>query len=165
MASVGTHEAPLKILPQSSQEHEFTTNAQTPSLIHAAISFLAGCSLHSRIAIATTSVAVFYLFFGRLLFLVIGVLGGVILHAWWEESNPHPDWDRDNEAKRKRRELGVEIAQRLLGREGLSTAHSRTGDPSGSNPENSESDFSDLNPATAAALETMVDAVINDYVR
>lgn len=162
MAPVDTHDAPLQALAQSSQQHESTTRSQVPSFIQVSTSFFSKCSAKLRAAIAILVFTVICLLFGRLLFILIGVIGGVLLHAWWEELNEYPGLNKDDEAKRRRRKLGIEIAETVLGLGKFSTAPLPNGEvKSGS----SELPFGELNPTTAAALENLVDVVINDYVR
>ena len=162
MASIDTHEAPLKSPPQAPRQPSSTTkeNTQASSIINEGISFISQCSSRSRVALACAFLAALHVFFGRLLFLIVGFVGGVILHAWWEESNSCPDGEGKNAIKQTRRDLGLAVAQRLMNWEGASTTHFHADAPS-----TSESDFSDLNPATATALDAIVDAVISGYVR
>ena len=111
-----------------------------------------------------------YIVFGRLGLVFIGVFGGVILHATWED---HSKNQGDEEVKvsdtKDRRERGLDVIQRILDGPG----HSRAADSESGLAQNqeetslssSEVDLSSLEPGTAAALASLTDAVIRDYVK
>ena len=111
-----------------------------------------------------------YLVFGRVGLVLIGVVGGVVLHATWEGANGD---GLGSEAHLKeltrRREVGVDVAKRILNwRDRRSTSAAEAG----SNTQSAEGgeqemvvDFSEFKPETADALKDFTDAVIRDYVQ
>lgn len=111
-----------------------------------------------------------FIVFGRLGLVLIGVFGGVILHATWEE---HSKTQSDEEVKvsdtKNRRERGLDIIQRILDGPGNSRAADTESQPAPNQEEtslrSSEPDFSSFEPGTAAALASLTDAVIRDYVK
>lgn len=105
-----------------------------------------------------------YFILGRVGLVVIGVAGGVVLHATWEGIR-HDDRDEviKTAEKDKRREAGIEVAKRLLDwRNDARTAEEQA--DSVKILANQALDFSSFGPETAAALNTFTDAVIKDYV-
>lgn len=111
-----------------------------------------------------------YIVFGRLGLLFIGVVCGVILHASWEE---HSKDQNDQEVQvseiKNRRERGLDVIQRILDGPGnCRAADSHNGlaqNQDETSLSSSEADFSSLEPGTAAALASLTDAVIRDYVK
>ncbi|KAL9051523.1 MAG: hypothetical protein Q9162_005952 [Coniocarpon cinnabarinum] len=108
-----------------------------------------------------------YLVFGRVGLVLIGVVGGVVLHATWEGTNGDAgDTGRVEVARRK--EVGLDVAQRLLDwRQRRSEPLPIDGaDALGLGDEGhaADPDFSDLRPETATALADFADAVLRDYV-
>lgn len=144
------------------------TNATTlsttlQSVTDRALHFLAHASNGTLGACLVGLSATTYLVLGRVGLVVIGVAGGVVLHATW--AGVRHD-DRDEETKRveqeRRREAGAELARRVLDwREGKSTDAKPT---DGMVYANQQLDFSTFEPETATALQTFTDAVIKDYV-
>lgn len=113
-----------------------------------------------------------YLILGRVGLVLIGVVGGVVLHATWE-GNAHHNEDADKTGKSadaRKRELGVDIAHRLLDWRGTKTASTGEGEDYASDLSlklysGKALDFSEFKPETAAALTELTDAVIRDYVK
>lgn len=112
-----------------------------------------------------------YLVLGRVGLVLIGVVGGVVLHATWEGgSASSPDAQGRGEDKR-RRETGLDVIHRVL----------KWRSQKGSDEEADEDDaplkvdtfslserdltFADFKPETAAALRHITDAVVKDYVK
>ncbi|KAI9035019.1 PX domain protein [Aspergillus affinis] len=95
---------------------------------------------------------------------MIGFLSGVILHSSWEETNltvlPNPI---------KRRELSLNVANRLLDWPGRKSAHVESRLDSIQSILTKEisdepADYSSFRPKTAFALDSLTDAIIRDYV-
>ena len=111
--------------------------------------------------------AITYLLLGRVGLLLIGLVGGVVLHATWEDNASSDAGDDATKAEaRKRREKGLEIVQRLLDLRDRSRV---TGEAEDDNKTDSIStlsglNFSDFSYDTKAALEGFTNAVIRDYV-
>lgn len=111
-----------------------------------------------------------YIVFGRLGLVLIGVVGGVILHATWEE---HSKNQGDEEVKvsnsKNKRERGLDVIQRILNGPDNSRAADSESELAQRQEETSfssgEVDFSSLELGTAAALASLTDAIIRDYVK
>lgn len=111
-----------------------------------------------------------YIVFGRLGLVLIGVVGGVILQATWEEhSKPQSNEEVNSLDIKNRRERGLDVIRRILDGPG----NSRVADSESELAQNqeetsvssSEPDFSSFEPGTAAALASLTDAVTRDYVK
>ncbi|KAL8805064.1 MAG: hypothetical protein Q9182_002154 [Xanthomendoza sp. 2 TL-2023] len=111
--------------------------------------------------------AITYFILGRIGLVLIGIVGGVVLHATWEEKGIqfHSKAESAEARARKRREDELAILQRILNWRG---EHDGSGsdinggfDPLTSYP----LDSSEFEPATGAALTALTDAVIRDYVK
>lgn len=116
-------------------------------------------------------VAVTYLVLGRLGLILIGAIGGVIVHATWEENNlNHADEELRSAEARHKRERGFDIIERVLDwRERRQSSHSREDDHTSALDSTcfiaNKLDFSDFPPATGAALRSLTDAVIHAHVQ
>lgn len=111
-----------------------------------------------------------YIVFGRLGLVLIGVVGGVILQATWEErSKPQSDQGVNVSDIKNGRESGLDVIRRILDGPGNSRATDSESELAQNQEENSvsssEPDFSSFEPGTAAALVSLTDAVIRDYVK
>ncbi|EER26029.1 PX domain containing protein [Coccidioides posadasii C735 delta SOWgp] len=164
MAPIEGQDAPLKATVHGSQQ-SLKTEAQPPTLTNHILSLFSRCNSSSFVAITGGLFACLYVVFGRLALLFIGAVGGAILHAWWEEWNDSPGENKANEALRRRRELGIELAERLMRSDVISMESTPAEHPSVAKIQNGEPDLSTLHPAPAAALEAVVNAVIKDYIR
>ena len=116
--------------------------------------------------------AVTYFILGRVGLVLIGVVGGVALHATWEERNGQCGSQAESaEVKaRKRREDALSILHRVLDwRAGYNSNQLKVnGDISATGIKSldpKQLDFSEFEPATGAALTGLTDAVIRDYVK
>ena len=112
-----------------------------------------------------------YLVLGRVGLVLIGVVGGVVLHATWEGNAQGGAEDEVRGAEiRRRREGGLDIVERILDwRDGKRGAQ-RKDEDRGQDVDfmissRKELDFSEFRPATGAALTSLVDAIIRDYVK
>ena len=109
-----------------------------------------------------------YLVLGRFGLILIGVVGGVILHAVWENTTSEQG---DEESKileaRKRREKSLDIIARLLNvrERGGAEVRERVGDARLGTDNRKELDFREFNKETKHALEEFTDAVVRDYVK
>lgn len=113
-----------------------------------------------------------YFILGRIGLVLIGLVGGVALHAIWEERNSQSGNQAESaEAKAKRRrEEGLSILHRVL--EWRNEDDTRQSEVNGDfnavgfKPSAlKQLNFSELEPATGAALTGLTDAVIRDYVK
>lgn len=104
-----------------------------------------------------------YFVFGRVGLVLIGMVGGVALHATWEHGHTIAPEATSAEEKR-RREVGVDVAKRVL-----DWRNERKEDGSESDVRldfvGKELNFKNFRPETAAALQELTDAAIRDYVK
>jgi hypothetical protein len=111
-----------------------------------------------------------YLILGRVGLVLIGVVSGVVLHATWEGHNGDNKATDGKSAEARRRELGADIAHRVLDWRNTKT-HTKEDSEDGSSDLNVQLysgktlDYSEFKPETAAALAELTDAVIRDYVK
>lgn len=138
-----------------------------------ALEFLSNASNEQLGACLVGLGATTYFVFGRVGLVLIGVVGGVVLHATWEGSHGN---GTDGEAKlrelSRRREVGIDVARRVLDwRENRRPSDASPDSVSdvalglGLHAQSKAIDFSDFRPETAAALNEFADAVIRDYVK
>ncbi|KAI4089965.1 MAG: hypothetical protein LQ344_005066 [Seirophora lacunosa] len=107
-----------------------------------------------------------YFVLGRVGLVLIGLVGGIVLHATWEENASQSDAHADGmkERARRKREDGLKILHKVLDwrRECKSFD---TDDIQVLTAAQKQLDFSNFKPATGAALTALTDAVIRDYVK
>ena len=112
-----------------------------------------------------------YLILGRIGLVLIGVVGGIVLHATWESNIQSGVDDEFSAAEiRRRREVGLDVAKRVLDWRGRKQENpqSDAGEELDINfmmSAQKQLDFRDFQPATGAALTSLTDAVIRDYVK
>ena len=138
-------------------------SAQARDLTSRILEFLSNASNETLGACLVGLAASTWLILGRVGLLLIGVGGGIVLHATWEGgSNDHADDDGKSQEARKRREKGLEIVGRVLDwRE-----RTKTLEGSDRNEDTPKAlDFSRFPPEAAKAATDLTDAVIRDYVR
>ncbi|SMR53799.1 unnamed protein product [Zymoseptoria tritici ST99CH_1E4] len=133
------------------------------SIADKALDFLSHASNETLGACLVGLGASTYLVLGRVGLVIIGVAGGVVLHATWEGIRGD---NRDVQVKKveqdRRREVGVEVARRVLEwRDGSKTEESAAAEKVYANQ---ALDYSGFGPETSVALERFTDAVIKDYV-
>ena len=113
---------------------------------------------------------VLYLALGRLGLLLIGVLVGVVAHAIWENSSGDIGDEHKALESRRRRETGLDVVSRVLHlrekKRGELDEQDGDGDAQVDGQLSSQKPptFAGFPPETAAALNSLVDAVIRDYV-
>jgi hypothetical protein len=94
------------------------------------------------------------------------LVSGVVLNASWEGF-------REDKGKgvlkssvlQRRKELGIEIANRLMDWQGRGAMRGSVGYDELAGSPDCGSDYSNFRPATGAALTALTDAVIQNYVR
>lgn len=142
-----------------------SASASLQALTDRALYFLSHASHETLGACVVGLGATTYLILGRVGLVLIGVVGGVALHATWQErTGGGGEQDAQQDSKR-RRELGLDVAKKVL--------QWRTG-----RDRDEGDDIQDVKvyatetlsydrfkPETAAALTTFTDTVIKDYVR
>jgi hypothetical protein len=160
-----TEELPPKVennLPAGPSKHT-SPGASLQSIADKAIDFLSHASNETLGACLVGLGASTYLVLGRVGLVLIGVAGGVVLHATWEGVRGD---SRDEQVKKaeqdRRREVGIEVAQRVL--EWRKESKKEDNVEAERVYANQALDYSSFRPETATALEKFTDAVIKDYV-
>lgn len=140
------------------------------SALDATLRFFATASNETLGACAIGLCASTYLVLGRVGLVLIGAVGGVVLHATWEsQQGGGLDVDK-SEVNRRRKELGVEIANRVLDWRDKRRKEDSDGDVfedtkvEAADP-TKQLDYNDFQPETREALTNLTDAVIRDYVK
>ncbi|PMD57020.1 uncharacterized protein K444DRAFT_654149 [Hyaloscypha bicolor E] len=133
-----------------------SSNPGVEDLTTSALKFLSTASTETIGGIAVGLAACTYLILGRVGLVLIGALGGVVLHATWEGQSSTAGSIQD-----ARRETGLEIVKRILD---LREAR-RACEVDEDDKDVTENSFDGFQPETAAALNNLVDAVIRDYVK
>lgn len=156
-------------VPQS--DAVFSTSKTAHDLKDRLLHFLSTASNETLGACLVGLGASTYLVLGRLGLVLIGVAGGIVLHATWEGNTQVGAEDEvTGVGIRKRREGGLDIVERVLDwRDSKNGAQSKDED-GGQDVEfmistRKELDFAAFQPATGAALTSLVNAVIRDYVK
>jgi hypothetical protein len=110
-----------------------------------------------------------YLVLGRVGLMLIGVMGGVVLHASWEGQARGDGEDKALGQGDRKRERGVDVVQRVLDwrdtRVQSEEIDKDNDDLHLKLYSGKDLDYSEFRPKTAAALTELTDAVIRDYVR
>lgn len=167
-----------KTLDPQSSEYNAAINkasvsaaAQLQDLTDRALRFLSHASNETLGACLIGLSATTYLVLGRVGLVLIGVVGGIALHATWEASgNSHGEGNMAKEKEaNKRKELGLEVTQRVFAwrEERNAEADEPTASPTQLVKPSTDKklDFSGFQPETAAALNAFTDAIIRDYVK
>jgi len=144
-----------------------TLQATFQRLIDRALEFLSTASNETLGACLVGLGATTYFILGRVGLLIIGVAGGVVLHATWEK--PTDDRSRRLE-ERRRKEVGIDVVHRILKwRESRQNEHGDGDEEHAPDQVDLYSkrtlDFTCFRPETAEALNELTDAVIRDYVK
>ncbi|KAM0800687.1 PXA domain-containing protein, partial [Usnea florida] len=132
-----------------------------------ALDFLSNASNETLGACIIGLGALTWMVLGRVGLVLIGVVGGVVLHATWEgglQNNAYDD-ARASEA-RKKREKGLDVAMRVLDWK-RRREESRELDGLRDMPvkPQKELDFDGFPPETKDALTSLVNSIIRDYVK
>ena len=140
------------------------TGASTlQSLTDKSLHFLSHASNETLGACFVGLGAATYMVLGRIGLVFIGVAGGVVLHATWEGIRADTrDEATKNAEQERRREVGVEVARRVL--------RWREGQQSDEQLVDTKVyptltlDYSSFGPETAKALDTFTNALMQDYL-
>jgi PXA domain/Sorting nexin C terminal len=141
-----------------------------------ALRFLSTASNETLGACAVGLAASTYLLLGRLGLVLIGTVGGIVLHANWEAHGGYGASDGQDAVKdgaRRKKELGVEVVKRVLDwrdtRQEVVSRDVATDAVSTDRRDTAEAsqtlDYSDFPAETREALENLTDAIIRDYVK
>ncbi|KAJ4541560.1 hypothetical protein HRR78_007444 [Exophiala dermatitidis] len=132
--------------------------------IDATLRFFANASNETLGACAAGLCASTYLVLGRVGLVLIGAVGGVVLHATWESQYSGESDTAETHGNRRRKELGLEVAHRVLGWREKSRKEEENENRLKADAAPKALDFSDFEPETRKALTSLTDAVIRDYV-
>ena len=133
--------------------------------------FLSTASNETLGACALGLASITYFVLGRVGLVIIGVVGGVILHATWEENiQNHASGRTEASVASWRKETSLNVVDRVLDWRDRQQGKGVHGtdfvqDVAYKISAREELDFSGFQPATAAALGALTDAVIRDYVK
>jgi hypothetical protein len=137
----------------------------------AALKFLSNASNETLGACAVGLCASTYLVLGRVGLVLIGAVGGIVLHATWEGSNDD-GYGAEKGSQRsptRRKELGIEVAKRVLDWRDRTRLSQEAAEDEDVKVEASVAtrflDYSEFKPATGAALTLLTEAVVRDYVK
>jgi hypothetical protein len=148
-----------------------TSSNRLRGVTDTALGFLSNASNETLGACAIGLFASTYLALGRVGLILIGAVGGIVLHATWEglDEDSKDLQNGSQKSASRRKELGIEVAKRLLDWKDKRNDVEKNQEDEGGNVEASVAtttlDYSEFRPATAAALTVLTDAVIRDYVR
>ncbi|KAL9133073.1 MAG: hypothetical protein Q9175_005750 [Cornicularia normoerica] len=153
--------------PEKDTSERIATQAR--DLTTRALEFLSNASNETLGGCVFGLGAATWLILGRVGLVLIGIVGGVVLHATWEGDIQN---NENDEAKaleaRKRREKGLDIAMRIMDwKERREGSHELDGvrDMPIAPPSQKELDFASFPPETKDALTNLVDTIIRDYVK
>lgn len=148
--------------PSMKHEHDSSKNAASPAqsndLLNYILRFLSTSSNEALLCVFACLMVATYILLGRLGLILIGTVLGVILHASWE------GWGNEHSAQEtgiptaRRRELTLHLANRLLDWPKLRSSEVAR-EPT------MNSDYSTFRPKTAAALVSLTDSIVKDYVK
>jgi len=137
-----------------------------------ALDFLSTASNETLGACLVGLGATTYLVLGRVGLVLIGVVGGVVLHATWEgNGNASGPQSAKTAEEKRRREVGVDVLHRVLNWRARSGREATDGEEDEEAAERvdlvskKELDFSTFRPETAKALDEFTDAFTRDYVK
>lgn len=148
-----------------------SNTAISKELINVTLNFLSTSTNETLLGVFALLALVTYIILGRIGLLLIGVAVGVVLHASWEGSdNEHLDEASHAQKSNRRRELALEVSNRLLDwpkRAGASDLQEEDNGATSTLEDisSAELEYATFQPATAIALRTLTDAVINSYVK
>lgn len=133
------------------------------------LNFLSTSSNERLLGVFVLLTLMTYIILGRIGLLLIGVALGILLHASWEGS--HEQGDEGPRKLKKRKELSLEVSRRLLdwpkpaALVGSSVEDDTVSVAAPEDLSAKDLDYATFQPATAAALRLLTDAVVQDYVK
>lgn len=134
-----------------------------------ALNFLSASSNERLLGVFALLTLMTYIILGRIGLLLIGVVLGILLHASWEGTHEHGD--EGSWKLKKRKELSLEVSRRLLdwpkpvASVGSSIANDTVSVAAPEDLSAKDLDYATFQPASAAALRLLTDAVVQDYVK
>lgn len=136
------------------------------------LSFLETADNTVLLGLLGASTLLIYLILGRLGLLLIGLVSGFFFHDYWlgliaEKSSGDEGGGIALYSSRRRRELGIEVASRLLDwkpQKDVLRADQVRAEAASADGDMAVLDLTKFPPATAAALTELIDSMMNDYV-
>ncbi|KAF2108739.1 PXA domain-containing protein [Lophiotrema nucula] len=153
--------------PKETKEAANTQQLDVKALTDRALHFFATASNETLGACLVGLGAATYFILGRVGLVLIGAVGGVVLHATWESHAHGDNAEKAQDQQARKRELGIDVANRVLNWRS-EVAHGKEKQQDDTDVKlysGKELDFSDFKPETAAALTELTDAIIRDYVK
>ena len=126
------------------------------------LAFLESASNETLLGCLVGLGAATYIVLGRVGLVFGGIVGGVYLHASWERAGHGQDDIAKSTNEVRKREAGVEVVRRLLD---WKDKHASKSEDNEADPAYKITDYSELEPQTAAALNTLTDSIVNGYVK
>lgn len=140
-----------------------TRPPQSKELLDSALDFLSNASNEALFGVFACLMVATYIILGRLGLILIGTIAGVILHASWEGSSNGPHGHETGSTNARRRDFSLRIANRVL--DWQTRKLSTDPDTKSAGELTLDLDYTTFRPKTAAALKSLTDAVIKDYVK
>lgn len=152
---------------QAEERQPQSAGVQFQDITDRALHFLSHASHETIVGCLVGLSATTYFVLGRVGLLLIGLVGGVALHASWEAHSESDTAAANQKESKKRREISLELVQRLF------TWKDERSISDGDDDEEQEIkpltkktlDFTAFRPETATALAAFSDAIIRDYVK
>lgn len=140
------------------------------ALTDSALQFLSTATNETLGACMVGLGATTYLVLGRIGLVLIGVVGGIVLHAQWEGSlHGFADNDTRVAEDRRRKEASLDILKRVMDVRAQSkdsqSLRRRDSDLDIQLFSGKQLDYSTFQPETAGALTELTDAIVRDYVK
>lgn len=150
---------------------ETLSSVRLRRLMDRSFDFLSNASNETLGACIVGMSACTYFFLGRVGLVVIGVVGGVLLHATWENNGQivgHRDTDMAD--LKRRRQVGIDVVSQVLEWRQTNASAVESDHEAGTKnttgiPADRDLDFEGFQPATRSALTGLTDAVVRDYVK
>lgn len=154
--------------PRSESQMSQTSQTSLQQLTDRALHFLSTASNETIGACLVGLGAGTYLVLGRVGLVLIGVVGGVVLHATWEGGSGATGDASKAVEERRRKEVGLDVIHRVLN--WRSHKKEDEGDSAllkvdAITLKEEDLKFMKFKPETAEALRQITDAVIRDYVK
>ena len=159
----------LTKVPEADTQHlddAPTASMTAKDLTTKALQFLSNASNEALCACFAALGLLTYFILGRLGLLLIGGVGGVVLHAIWEDGgSQHTEEASQGLQERKRREKSLDVVRRVLDLRNTKEDSKQETDRLLTDTNTTKSlDFADFKPDSKAALEEFTNAVLRDYV-
>lgn len=137
------------------------------------LAFLSTANNETICACLVSLAAVTYVVLGRVGLILIGALGGIVLHATWVDSVENGTNNGSDQSVVERKKRGLGILERALDwqhnyyQERTSSSESKDDDFNTDVVvlDGKELGFADFQTATRAALTSLVDSIVRDYVK